>query len=394
VNDARLNRLLRAQRAPDEVAAEERAWRVVQAAAADAPRAAYRPRGRLAIAIAAAALLLALALTGPGAAVADWVRDAIAPDGGNSRPLTSLPAPGRLLVESGQGAWVLAQDGSQRRLGPYRDATWSPHGLFIAAARQNQLVALDPKGDVHWTLARRAGVAQPRWSPDGFKIAYLSGGTLRVVAGDGTGDTSIGAAAPIAPAWQPGAKLPVLAYVDRAGAVRVVAGGSRPAVWRSAPGLGAEALQWSPDGGTLLALSADTLRLFAADGRLVLAHELPAHDVAERASFDASGRTIALVSRNAAGTRSRVTLLGIREPVRERRLLAGAGRFDGLAWSPDDDWLVVSWRTADQWLFMRVGAGNGPARKVVTFSNVGEQFDPGGSGSPAAPVPAGWCCAR
>ena len=151
----------------------------------------------------AAALVLGLALTGPGAAVADWVRDAIDSGDGSSRPLTSLPAPGRLLVQSGQGPWIVTEEGSKRRLGPYAEATWSPRGLFVAATRPRELFALDPKGGVRWSLARRAGVHQARWSPDGFHIAYLSGESLRVVAGDGTGDVRIGPAGKTAPAGGP-----------------------------------------------------------------------------------------------------------------------------------------------------------------------------------------------
>ena len=55
------------------------------------------------------------------------------------------------------------EDGSKRLLGAYRDASWSPFGLFVVAARGEQLVALEPDGSVRWTLARPA-VAFPRWA--------------------------------------------------------------------------------------------------------------------------------------------------------------------------------------------------------------------------------------
>src|SRR5919108_369433 len=38
--------------------------------------------------------------------------------------LFSLPSPGRLLVASDAGVWVVREDGSKRLLGPYREASW------------------------------------------------------------------------------------------------------------------------------------------------------------------------------------------------------------------------------------------------------------------------------
>src|SRR5206468_4648201 len=73
-------------------------------------------------------------------------------------------------------------------LGAVGEATWSGHGRFVAATRGFELIAVDLHGRRHWSLAARAPVHGPRWSPDGFRIAYLSGRAVRVVAGDGTAD--------------------------------------------------------------------------------------------------------------------------------------------------------------------------------------------------------------
>jgi Tol biopolymer transport system component len=336
-----------------------------------------------------------LALTGPGAAVADWVRDAIEGNDGSTRPLTSLPANGRLLVQSGQGPWIVSEDGSKRRLGPYREATWSPHGLFVAATRPNELLALDTKGAVRWSLARNGGVQRPRWSPDGFHIAYLSGKELRVVAGDGTGDMRIGPAARVAAAWRPSSKLPELAYSEPGGAIRVIDGSSGLALQRFGSGGVPTQLEWSSDGRSLLALSPAGVRVFTG-ARYRAKYSLPAGMEAQAAAFAPSGRTIALISRNRAGSRTRLSLLRTRGAriTEERALLSTAGRFDGLAWSPSGDWLLASWPTANQWLFIRVPNASGPAGKVVTVSDVAGQFDPAGTGAPASPVPGGWCCPR
>ena len=98
------------------------------------------------------------------------------------------------------------------------------------------LSAVDPRGGVRWSLTRPQADHRARWAPgDGFRIAYLSGGALRVVDGDGTGDHRYAAArARVAPAWRPGARH-VLAYADPAGRIAVAAVDARRRAWRSAP---------------------------------------------------------------------------------------------------------------------------------------------------------------
>ena len=222
-----------------------------------------------------------------------------------ARPLTSLPAEGRVLVESGNGPWIVSSDGSKRRLGSYDDASWSPHGLFVAATRPGELVALDPKGNVRWSLARGAGVHEPRWAPDGFRIAYLSGASVRVVAGDGTGDRALGVSAQAAPAWRPGPGH-VLAYAGPKGDLRVVDADTGRALWRAFGSLPTELL-WSADGSRLLALAPDALRVYDRAGRMVGTRALPAGTRAETAAFATSGRrspwSLALRQQAAAASR-------------------------------------------------------------------------------------------
>lgn len=192
MREDRLRDGLRTIPIPDEEGARERGRRLIEAAAVAADlRPTSRPRrsGRRTAQIAVAlGLLAAVAISPAGAAVRGWVGDAV--DNGH-RPslpaLTSLPAPGPLLVDSARGAWIVQKDGSKRLLGSYRQSTWSPRGLFVAAVGEGELVALDPEGEVHWTLPR-PGAADPAWSPDGYRISYVDRGALRVVAGDGTGD--------------------------------------------------------------------------------------------------------------------------------------------------------------------------------------------------------------
>jgi hypothetical protein len=66
-----------------------------------------------------------------------------------------------------------------------------------------------------------------------------------------------------------------------------------------------------------------------------------------------------------------------------RRLFAGAGAFEQIAWSPDGRWVLAGWSTAHQWVFLR---GDGSAIRAV--ANVSEQFR-----SKSFPRVEGWCCA-
>ena len=268
-------------RAPGEQEAQERAWAVVRRAYAEREPVAW-PR-RHARPLAAAALVAAVAaaaLSPPGRSVVHSLREAVGVQ--EAEPaLFSLPTRGDLLVTSRKGLWLVHRDGSKRLLGRYRDATFSPHGLFIAATRANQLVALDPKGNVRWTLAR-AAPRHPLWTGTrtDTRITYLSGGQLREVAGDGTGDHVI--------ARRTLPRLPTIRH--RAGQSTVVDGG--------------------------------------------------------------------------------------------RVVFRGTGSFDQAVRSPDGRWLLVTWPTADQWVFVRPGT----PRRIVGASRISVQF--GGF-----PRVQGWCCA-
>jgi Tol biopolymer transport system component len=379
---------------PDEQEAERRAWRMVSAAfdgePATARRGGIRSRLRPLSAIAATLVALAVAATPPGAALADWLAGVVNPSGPPARPaLTSLPADGRLLVDTATGPWVVARDGSKRRLGRYSDAVWSPRGLFVVAARGRQLVALEPDGTVRWALARAAPIADPAWSPDGFRIAYRSGGQLRVVVADGTADKAL---APIragsAPAWRPGSAH-VLAYVDSAGRTTVVDADTRRTLWRTPASARPVRLLWTADGRRLIVVSAREVRVLDAAGRPLDAVQVPAGARAGDAAVSPRGSELAVVRSRPAG-RSEIVAYRIGPRLRPaRRLFAGSGGFEGLTWSPDGRWLLAGWPAADQWIFIRSTA----VTRLVAISNVGRQFDPGGNGAARFPRIAGWCCA-
>jgi hypothetical protein len=401
----RLGDRLRAVPVPDEDGARDRAVRVLAAAFEERPPAPApsftRTSRRLAPALAVAGVLalVVLALTPPGQAVSDWLRDRLGRDHVRvaMRPaLDRLPSTGSLLVQSPEGPWVVRSDGSKRLLGPYREGTWSPQARFVAVTRPDELLAVEPGGRVHWSLARQ-GVRRPRWSPSGFRVAYLARSGVRVVAGDGTGDRALGTG--VAAEWRPlsvsvvgGQKvLPnanVLAVARRSGGVRLVDVDTRLPLWHArVGGLGVvRGLSWSGDGARVLVATARAVSVLDQFGRLSRRIALPGGATLADARFAPSGRRIAMIRRR--GTASELVLL---DGGRSRLLFAGAGRLDGLTWSPDGRWLLVSWPDADQFVFVRTDGG---LARVTAAQGVANEFDPRTKTPAAAPLPSGWCCSQ
>jgi Tol biopolymer transport system component len=384
VNEKRLRELLRDEPVED-AGARARSLDVVRAAYREREPAPRRRRGWAPIAAVAACLVVAVAVTlaagAPGDAVARWVRTVLGVGHEDARPaLVRLPGGGKLLA----GSWVVSADGSRRRLEGYDGTSWSPHGMFVVAWRGGELSALEPGGAVRWSLARRQPVRVARWAPvDGYRIAYLSGGELRVVNGDGTGDRRHGPArARVAPAWRPDAAH-VLAYVDARDRVTVVAVDSGRVLWRTRPAPGVRELAWSPDGRRLLVAQARRLDVLGRGGRLTARRTLPAGAVADDVAWAPRGRTLAFVRRFTAG-RSEVVLTRARG--RARVLFGGPGRFGTLAWSPSGRRLLVPWPDADQWLFLAPAGG-----RTTAVANIARQFGPR-AGRPAFADAVEWCC--
>ena len=374
---------------PDAFDAEARAYRVAAHSFAERERVPRRRRHtrRLVLGIAVLALVAA-ALSPPGSAVLDRLRDAVGRERvvgvDRSRPLLlRLPAPGRVLVDSPSGPWVVNRDGTKRLLGDYGEPSWSPSGLYVVATRGRELVALTPEGIVRWTIPQRAAVRTPRWAPSGFRIAYFAGRDLRVTVANGTGDRVLARGVPrVAAAWRPGEEH-VLAYARGNGVVRAVNTDTGQTLFRTASGPVPVALAWTADGRTLVVLDRDGLRLFTGGGpprRVSLGGRT---GVALAAA--ATGRTVAVVARDVAGRGSELLTVGRQV----RRVFAGAGAFTDVAWSPDGEWLLVGWRSADQWVFVRSRG----VERLVAVSNIGRQFA-GRAGTPLRfPAPGGWCCA-
>jgi dipeptidyl aminopeptidase/acylaminoacyl peptidase len=365
---------------PDEHGAEDRAWQTVRAAYEEREPVRWPRRHARSLALAAAAVaIVAAAVTPPGKSVVNSVRDVV----GRSkvvgvrnahRELVRLPAAGRLLVNSARGPWVVQENGSRRPLGRYRMATWSPHGKFVAAVRNGyELVALEPNGKVHWVKPRKQGVASPRWSYEGYRIAYLSGTSLRVITGDGATDWGLGQAdAHVAPAWRPATHEVALVTLD--GSVRVMDADKRTVLWTKHAGVdGVRALTWSGDGALLLVRGNNSVRTFTARGGLLGASATKGPSVA--AAFAPHSHRFALVVGPTV-----VIVNGDTLRFANRPLFTATRRLAGIAWAPDGSWLLVSWPSADQFVFVRIGAP-----KLTAVSNITLQFGPGARVE-------GWCC--
>lgn len=405
MKEPRLRELLREAPLPAAEEAERRGRRMVEAAFAERqlpPRS--KPR-RLAIALVGATLLLAVVLSPAGATVRDWIDETLRVGVRDAEPaLTEIPGGGRLLVSSPQGAWLVRPDGSRRLLGAYDEATWSPRGLFVAAASGHTLSAVAPDGTVRWSLSAPAEVSQPRWSPSGERIAYRSGKALRVVAGDGSGDgiddplldDRVGA---VAPAWVPGGPH-LLAYLDAGNEIRLVNVDTGEAVGSGTALPGTRALAWAPDRSQLLEVARGSLwtRRIAA-GKVVpgvdvgSAHRLsvPAAGRFHNAAFSPDGDVVAAL-RTLPGARRRPprSELVLLDPggASSRVLFRGPGRLSGLAWSPDGERLLISWPNADQWLFIPAD-GRGRVRAI---GGISAEFDPGARSGARFPRLDGWCC--
>lgn len=362
--------------APGEREAGERSWEVVRDAFEERVPVPRRRDRRRVVAVALAVAVVAAALSPPGLAVLDSLRHVVRGEENAKPALFSLPARGRLLVNSEQGAWVVQRDGSKRLLAGYRDASWSPRGLFLAAVYGQELRALEPDGDVHWSVARPK-LELPRWSNAGGgdeRIAYLAGGALRVVGGNGRGDRLLTrAVGSRASAWEPGSHA--LAYVHAAGSVAVRnVDRARPTTFIRT-GLSPRQLAWTPD-RRLVAVGAHAIGVFGRRGPQLRRIDTGAGTIAA-ASVSPDGKTIAFIETRRGTSVLEVT--GV-EAGPTRAIFKGRGSFAKVLWSPDGRWLLLDWSSADQWLFIRF-----PFKRIVAVSNITANF---GEESTLA----GWCC--
>jgi hypothetical protein len=396
VSDRSVRDALLAVPVPDELEAQRRSWRVVEAAyGAREPATRRRRLVRPVLALALVAMLAAVAaaLSPPGRSVGGWIRDRVAGEPEARPALVRLPSPGMLLVVSDRGPWIVRRDGSKRLLGDYDDASFSPQGRFVVATEGRRVLALEPDGDPRWAIARPEPVADARWAPSpGFHVAYREGPTLRVVAGDGSPDRLLARnVAPVPPAWLPRQGRTALAYARADGVVRVVEVETGDELLRTPPTPRVREVFWTPQ-GLLGVLTAREVRVHDRRGRVLrLARAAQGHELLDavalpdgqliHADFDAGANATSLV-RSHCFAPDPCLLIG------PSAVFRGPGRLQDLVLSPDMRWLLAGWPAADQLLFLHLA----PGPRIRAVDDVRREFDPGRPPSGEFPHLAGWCC--
>jgi hypothetical protein len=396
MTEAELRARLRATRIDADPEAEQRAWRVVRSAynrgAATRRRRHWRiTMPAVASLVAVVAIVLASA-SAPREALGRWIRQAI---GISAQPrprpmLAGLPSGGQLLVNSPAGPWIVHADGSRRYLGRYAAAAWSPHSLYVVAWRGAKLAALDPQAHPHWTLTAAAAVTVARWSPDGYRIAYVAGRALNIVAGDGSDnhllDPTFGS---ITPAWEPETgQAHRIAFVDRLGDIELRDADTGALLWRVRPPARSQQLLWSPDGTRLLTAATHRLSVYDARGRLLADGTLRSADSVGSVAF-ATGNRLAIILHRPNQPADSVALLDATRQGLKRApqtLFTAPERMTGIDWSPNHRWLLTSSPSADQWIFIRIIA---PTR-LAAVGRIAGQFRRNGNRAGGFPNLGGW----
>jgi Tol biopolymer transport system component len=368
---------------PDADAARVRAWAVVADAYDARTRVPRRGRRRARVLAIALATLLVAAAVAVAAEPPRWVRHALGEQHAPTTPraeLGPLP-PGRLLVSSRNGTWIVERDGTRRRLGPWTGATWSPGGLYVAAWHGPSLSAVAPDGRVAWTWTAFGTVRDAAWSPDGYRIAYRRDDVLAVIAGDGTSARVFARpVAPVAPAWRPGTPH-TLALVAADGRVEVRDVDTGALGWHSTTRVpGARALAWSADGHRLIARGPSRVVVFDLAGKRAWRVRLPRGARVSAAAWAPRGDRVALTVRAGDSTGVYITR-SARVP--QRPIFTTSGTLRSLAWSPDGRRVLVRWSEADQWLLLSPAA----PQRITAIGAIARRFGP-------APAVEGWLRSR
>ena len=170
---------------------------------------------------------------------------------------------------------------------------------------------------------------------------------------------------------------------------------SRRTLWRSVPAAAPTQLAWSPDGRLLARRGAHAPAAVRRRGRLVSTLEMPAGTLADARRLQAHQPRVRPRLAQLMRCRGRLAIVRLGQG-RDRRAACcspGAGRFGDLGVVTRRRWLLATWPSANQWVFIRAGERRrGGIEKLLAVANIAQQFAPG-STAPAFPGLGGWCCA-
>ena len=286
--------------APGEVEAGERGRRLVLAAFAERTPVRRRRAGLPRIVWPVLAALLAAGAV----AVAGYLHSGSSPR--QERAPFGVQVQDGVVLVLGRGvASTVNSHGRVRALGPASDGDLSPHARNAVLASGSALVAVSvADGQVRWRVPARGPVSLPRWSlertvPPCCRVAYLAGGALYAVGGDGRGAHLVAPhALAVAPAWRPGGDGHELAFAAPGG-IRVVAADSRRVIWRVRGPALPLALSWRADGRSLAVLDAAGATLYSATGKRL--QRLTARGTVLAGGFAPAGNRLVVLRRDTTG---------------------------------------------------------------------------------------------
>ena len=348
--------------APGEIEAGERGRRLVLAAFAERSP-ARRRRVRLPRLL--WPLLAALA-TASAVAVAAHLRNDSPRE--SRAPFAPVKLASGVVLALGRGvAYAVDARGRVRALGPASGGDLSPHGANAVLATGAALVAVHVAGgQERWRVPAPGPVSLPRWSvertvPPCCRVAYLAGGALYAVGGDGRGAHRVAAhALPVAPAWRPGTATHQVAFAAPAGVRIVSADGSVPAI-RIPVARPPLALGWRSDGRVLAVLDGRGITLFGAGGRRL--QRIAVHGgTVLGGGFTPRGDRLVVLRRDTSG-RTSLLVRAARGRLRAVRHLALTAVGD-LRLSPDGGHALIASREGDD------GSTSGSATGACTCCDV------------------------
>jgi hypothetical protein len=317
--------------------------------------------------------VLAALLAASAVAVAGYLREGSSPRQVRA-PFGAEVSDGVVLALGRGVASTVNARGRTRALGPASDGDLSPHGRNAVLASGSILVAVSvADGQVRWRVPAPGPVSLPRWSlertvPPCCRVAYLAGGALYSVGGDGRDSHLVARhALAVAPAWRPASGAHELAFAAPDG-IRVVAADSRKPIAHMTGPKHPLALSWRADGRVLAVLDATGATLYSGTGKRL--ERLGARGAVLAGGYAPAGNRLVVLRRDVSG---RVSLLvrGASGQLRVLRHLTITAAGD-LRLSPDGRTALVASREGDEWIEIRLRDGH-----LQRLRNIGERLRAG-----------------